>query len=87
LDEIKLHLMSFGIPCSPGVFPVLGEDEYDLRNHRDWYQRKLEQDKAAVGDRKDTQNDKARPGDVIDGKFRFEVRRKIKNVKDVTVML
>ena len=73
LDNIKLALMSFGIPCTSEVFPVLGEDEFDLSYHKSWYQRRAQQDLEAASVRHFSPSKAAvhagpLPGDIIDCK-------------------
>ena len=75
LEKIKLELMSFGIPCTPELFPVLGEDEFNLSHHKKWCERRAQLDLNGTEHAKTNgsidhgSSGSPQPGDIIESEF------------------
>lgn len=75
LKELKLVLMSFGIPCDDRVFPALpgsnGSLEFPLENHHAWYRRQVELEKQKRTEIADSQ--KVNPGDIVQEPKQYDI--------------
>lgn len=73
IDKIKLELMSFGIPCSPDVFPIINDKEIDLTHHKIWCDRRakldLEAEPRSPNKHQDRTEKQPSPGDVIESEY------------------
>lgn len=75
LHELKLVLMSFGIPCSDNVFPRCEQDgylEFPVESHLSWFRRKVEEEEktkppgGTVTTSSTGKSLKEDPGDIVE---------------------